>query len=433
MNNPALSRKPSRGLMGFPSEPQEHPQTVWAEALADDDGGRRTLYLHIPFCRSRCSFCLFYSGSATDSERAGYVRLLAKELNDWSERLPPSPINAVYFGGGTPSDLAPQEMELLLGILRSRYPLANDCEITLESRLNGLTDRKIDAAIANGVNRFSLGVQTFDTELRRRLGRVSDRETVLDTLGRLVARNQASVAVDLLYGLPGQTPELLLADLETLLTSGVSGLSFYRLNVRPTSELAGQLAAGTMPPVPPDETIYRLYELAEERLEAAGVKRLSFKHFSFDPRERNLFNEISAWKVPCLPFGFKARGRLGAYQFRQTVDMAVYRSCVETGAKPVERAGKLPPDYPVAFRLTGQLNSRMTADPAFIAAAAPPELRETVRRVLCEQLSELEREGLTAATAYGGWKLTRMGRFRFYPVATRLLEEIAKCWEMESK
>ena len=73
-----------RGLMGFPSEPQENPQAVWAEALTDDDGGRRTLYLHIPFCRSRCSFCPFYFGPATDSERAGYVRLLAKELNDWA-------------------------------------------------------------------------------------------------------------------------------------------------------------------------------------------------------------------------------------------------------------------------------------------------------------------------------------------------------------
>lgn len=419
--------------MGFPSEPQEHPQAVWVEALAGDGGGRRTLYLHIPFCRSRCSFCPFYFGPATDSERAGYVRLLAKELNDWAEQLPPHPINAVYFGGGTPSDLAPQEMELLLGILRNRYPLANDCEITLESRLNGLTDRKIDAAIANGVNRFSLGVQTFDTELRRKLGRVSDRETVLDTLGRLTARNQASVAVDLLYGLPGQTPELLLADLEALLASGVSGLSFYRLNVRPTSKLADQLTAGTVPPVPPEEEIYRLYELAEERLDAAGAKRISFKHFSFDPRERNLFNETSAWKVPCLPFGLKARGRLGAYQFKQTGDMAAYRSSVEAGIKPVERVGKLLSDYPAAFRLTGQLICRMAVDPAFIAAAAPPELAKAVRRVLCEQLSELEREGLTAATLYGSWKLTRMGRFRCYPVGSRLMEAVAKCWEKESE
>ena len=69
-----------RGLMGFPSETQKDPRAVWAEALAGDNGGRRTLYLHIPFCRSRCSFCPFYFGPATDSERAGYVRLLAKEL-----------------------------------------------------------------------------------------------------------------------------------------------------------------------------------------------------------------------------------------------------------------------------------------------------------------------------------------------------------------
>ena len=433
MNKPNTTRRPSRGLMGFPSEPQKDPRAVWAEALAGDNGGRRTLYLHIPFCRSRCSFCPFYFGPATDSERAGYVRLLAKELNDWAERLSQYPINAVYFGGGTPSDLAPQEMELLLGILRNRYPLANDCEITLESRLNGLSDRKIDTAIANGVNRFSLGVQTFDTELRRRLGRVSDRETVLETLGRLTARNQASVAVDLLYGLPGQTPEQLLADLETLLSSGVSGLSFYRLNVHPSSVLADRIAAGTMPPVPSEEAIYRLYELAEERLDAAGAKRLSFKHFSFDPRERNLSNETSAWKVPCLPFGLNAGGRLGAYQFKQVGTPESYRFRVEAGEKPLERAGKLPPDHPVAFRLAGQLNCRMTVDPGFTAAAAPPELAKAVRRVLCEQLSELEREGLTAATAYGSWQLTRMGRFRCYPVGSRLMEAVAKCWEKESE
>lgn len=325
-----------RGLMGFPSEPQENPQAVWAEALTDDDGGRRTLYLHIPFCRSRCSFCPFYFGPATDSERAGYVRLLAKELNDWAERLPLHPINAVYFGGGHAERSGPAGDGAA-----ARHPaeppiqLANDCEITLESRLNGLTDRKIDAAIANGVNRFSLGVQTFDTELRRRLGRVSDRETVLETLGRLNARNQASVAVDLLYGLPGQTPELLLADLETLLQSGVSALSFYRLNCAADVEAGRQLTAGTMPPVPPEEEIYRLYELAEERLNAVGAKRLSFKHFSFDPRERNLSNETSAWKVPCLPFGLNAGGRLGAYQFKQTGDPESYRSRVEARRKTV--------------------------------------------------------------------------------------------------
>ena len=75
----------------------------------------------------------------------------------------------------------------------------------------------------------------------------------------------------------------------------------------------------------------------------------------------------------------------------------------------------------------------MTVDPGFTAATAPPELAKAVRRVLCEQLSELEREGLTAATAYGSWKLTRMGRFRCYPVGRRLMEAVARCWEEESE
>lgn len=418
-----------RGLMGFPSEKQENPLMAWADAVSSDAGGRRTLYLHIPFCRSRCSFCSFYFGPATDGERADYVRLLARELDFWSNQIQPYPINAVYFGGGTPSDLAPQEMELLLSILRTRYPLANDCEITLESRLNGLTDEKIDAAIANGVNRFSLGVQTFDTLLRRRLGRVSDQETVLETLARLTARNQASVAVDLLYGLPGQTVKLLSSDLETLLQTGVSGLSFYRLNVHSSSILARQIAQGVMPQIPTEEEIYEFYELAEERLDGAGAKRLSFKHFSFDPRERNLSNETSAWKVTCLPFGLNAGGRLGVYQFKQTGSLAEYSMRVKANEKPLIRAGKLPPDHPVAFRLAGQLNGRMMIDPDFTAAAAPPELRRKIYDVLSAQLSELLREELIVATTCKNWKLTRRGRFYCYSIAARLMEEIAKCWE----
>lgn len=417
-----------RGLMWFPSTPEEHPEAIWENALATDAGGRRTLYLHIPFCRSRCSFCTFYYGPATDAERADYVLLLARELNAWAERVKPYPINAVYFGGGTPSDLAPREIELLLSILRYRYPLANDCEITLESRLNGLTNEKINTAIANGVNRFSLGVQTFHSEQRRKLGRVSSREMVLDTLARLTSRNQASVVVDLLYGLPGQTPELLLADLEDLLESGVSGLSFYRLNVHPASVLANQIGNGDMPPIPSEEAIFRLYELAEERLEAAGAKRISFKHFSFDPRERNLSNETSAWKVTCLPFGINAGGRLGVYQLKQTGNLPEYRVCVEAGRKPIVRAGKLPPDHSVAFRLAGQLNCRMMIDPNFTVAVAQPGLREKLQEALCNRLAELEHDGLVTATACGNWKLTRMGRFRCYQIASCLMEKIAECW-----
>ena len=102
---------------------------------------------------------------------------------------------------------------------------------------------------------------------------------------------------------------------------------------------------------------------------------------------------------------------------------------VKANEKPLIRAGMLPPDHPVAFRLAGQLNGRMMIDPDFTAAAAPPELRRKIYDVLSAQLSELLREELIVATTCKNWKLTRRGRFYCYSIAARLMEEIAKCWE----
>lgn len=148
---------------------------MWEEALAADTATRRTLYIHIPYCRSRCPFCPFYLGGAGEEETAEYVRLLRLELERWGELAGRFPVNAVYFGGGTPSDLGAESLVSLLDAVRKNYRLAADCEITVEGRIDGFEPEKARRLAAHGANRLSIGIQTFDTELRRRLGRVSDR------------------------------------------------------------------------------------------------------------------------------------------------------------------------------------------------------------------------------------------------------------------
>ncbi len=418
--------------MGFPAEPVEDAHGAWGNALKALSASPLILYVHIPFCRSRCSFCPFYYGAATATELADYAKMLAAELACWGDVFQDFPINTVYFGGGTPSDLAPSELELLLKTLRRNYPLANDCEITLESRIDGLTDDKIDAALSNGVNRFSVGVQTFHTDLRRSLGRTSDRNAVLETLGRLTARNQASVTADILYGLPGQTEEMLSDDLETMLReTRLSGFSFYRLHLHDRLHLAREIAEKRIPPASDEAGCFSLFELCEKKMGAAGARRISCKHYAFHPRERNLHNEISAWKVPCIPFGMNAGGRLGTFRFKQTGIPADYREMVRAGTKPLSSAGKLPDDFAAGARIAGQLNCRMNFDPEFTLEAVPEEKRERVRHALEPLLSEMETRGIFTKPEYGVRSLTARGRFHFAETAGVLMEAAAEAWNGE--
>lgn len=420
--------------MGYPAEPVDDAQNAWTSALASSSGPRETiLYIHIPFCRTRCSFCPFYYGSATDEERKGYVELLAEELTHWGKSFSQGIINTVYFGGGTPSDLTPEELEILLKALHRKYPLANDCEITLESRVDGLTDEKIDAALSNGVNRFSVGVQTFHTDLRRSLGRTSDRNTVLETLGRLTARNQASVTVDILYGLPGQTEEMVSNDLDTLLReTSLSGFSFYRLHLHDRLQLAREISEKKRPPAADDSECFSRFELCEKKMDTAGVRRISCKHYAFHPRERNLHNEISAWKAPCLPFGMNAGGRIGAFRFKQTGDPGDYRKMVRSGIKPLSSAGRLPGDFTVCARIAGQLNCRMSLDMDFTLEEVPEKKKERVRYALEPILSGMESKGIFTKTESGFRLLTSLGRFYYSETAGALMEAAAEAWDEKS-
>ena len=401
--------------MGYPAAPVDSPDAAWKEAAAAPfDGNALILYIHFPFCRSRCSFCPFYSGTGTAAERHEYVELLKKELSDAEGSFLFYPVNSVYFGGGTPSDMTPEELTGLLEILHRKFKLAKD--------------ELIDAALAGGVNRFSLGVQTFDTELRRKLGRVSDRETVLDTIARLTARNHASVAADLLYGLPGQTPEMLLDDLRTIQNeTGLSGLSFYRLRVHGNLALSQQLKAGRLPAVPDETACFELHQLGESFLETAGVKRISVKHYGLTPRERNLHNELSAYKGACLPFGAGAGGRLGSCRFKQYSDLKMYAEKVRAGIKPMENAGVFPADYPLGAKVSFQLYRSMAVRPAELERVIPEQVRTAVLGKLSETLEKQTGQGYFVRHETG-YRLSAKGRFYYAAVGSDLLEAAASAW-----
>ena len=188
------------------------------DGLLDTPRKSKTLaYLHVPFCETRCLYCLFYQNPYKEEAVLRYAKALVNEIQLWSERaaVTSHPVHAVYFGGGTPTAFSPDDLKLVIGAVKKYLPLANDCEITVEGRIHGLTDEKIEAALEAGANRFSLGVQTFNTDVRRSMMRVDDRDTILARLDKLCSYDNSSVVMDLIYGFPGQTMEAWEGDVKT--------------------------------------------------------------------------------------------------------------------------------------------------------------------------------------------------------------------------
>lgn len=168
-----------------------------------------------------------------------YVDRLIKQLLMAKEYkyVQDSVINAVFFGGGTPSTLSPYNADRLLKTMNEVLPLANDCEITMEARVHDLVDEKLQVWFKHGVNRISVGVQSFDTAIRQSMGRKDDKETVIENLKRAASYNQAVLIIDLIYGLPAQDVDNFVNDLKIADSLPIDGMDLYQLNVFEQSAL----------------------------------------------------------------------------------------------------------------------------------------------------------------------------------------------------
>lgn len=299
--------------------------------------GKKLVYIHVPFCEIRCLYCSFFQKAYSPELGAAYTDMLIRELSLWKgrEAQDADPVNAVYLGGGTPTALPPKELRRLLAALHEFLPLSNDCEITLEGRTSDLVPERIEAALAGGVNRFSLGVQTFDTEIRRSMGRRASREELVEHIRLLQSYRQAAVVVDLIYGLPRQSMEVWLQDLAVARELNLDGMDCYQLGVHRNSPLAKAIAAGKMPPAADTAQLGRMFAEANRVLENAHYRRLSIEHWGRTPRERNIYNTYTKSGASCLGFGPGAGGLLNGCMTYNIRDYDAWRAQVEEGHKPV--------------------------------------------------------------------------------------------------
>ena len=190
-----------------------------------------------------------------------------------------------------------------LKAIRKYLPLANDYELTLEGRIHDVIPEKTDIWMSNGVNRISLGVQSFDTKVRKLVGRLDSEDVVLERLSALMEYAQCSVVIDLMYGLPGQTMDVWEKDLSLLVASGIDGADLYQLNVFEDSDLNRQIQSGQVPPAATTAQQSEMFSFGRSYLMKRAYRRISNCHWSRSNRERSLYNRLATSGATMFPFG----------------------------------------------------------------------------------------------------------------------------------
>lgn len=346
------------GLNGTLISPKES-QSVWDTVMRGTPkrGQMQCAYIHIPFCKTKCTYCGFFQNGASQSIEDNYIDGLIGELKLASEcpRLKDGLIHAVFIGGGTPTSLSPANSERLLKAIKEYLPLANDYELTLEGRIHDLIPENLEVWMNNGVNRMSIGIQSFNTEVRQMVGRLDTKETVLERLAALKAYGQCSVVIDLIYGLPGQTMEVWEQDLADLVKSGVDGADLYQLNVFDGSDLNRDIASGKVPPAATTSMQGDMFEFGRTYLEARAYRRLSAAHWSANNRERSLYNILAKAGVPMFPFGSGAGGNVDGYGMMLHRALKPYEDMVSRGEKPFMALMKQSDLQPFVNQVVSQL------------------------------------------------------------------------------
>jgi oxygen-independent coproporphyrinogen-3 oxidase len=313
------------------------------------------LYVHVPFCARKCAYCDFYSvpvaaAASVDADaRTGrFVDTCLREIALRAESLraggPCVPFTSVYFGGGTPSLLPAAQLERLLGALRAAFPLAGDAEISMECN-PGTVDRvSLTAFRRAGVNRLSIGVQSFDDGDLRMLGRVHTAHEARDAVEDARLAGFDNISIDLMFSLPGQDAARWLRSLETARALGVPHLSCYALTVEEGTPLAGSVARGELR-MPDEETDAALFELTMDTLAAWGFEHYEVSNYAL-PGFACLHN-LSYWRgEQYLGFGPAAFSSWDGRRRWNLRDLDAYEQVVGSGTLPEEDGEDLRGELP---------------------------------------------------------------------------------------
>lgn len=379
------------------------------------------LYIHLPYCRQKCRYCDFASYAGQEGTMAAYVDALLREADVMAVNAKDTPMQTVFIGGGTPSTLPAPLLKKLLDGLRERFLLPADIEFTSEANPGAFTPEWLEAALSGGVNRLSLGMQAFQPELLRTLGRIHTYEDVAHSVQLARQMDVSNLSIDLMFGLPGQTPEMWLETLDAALSLDVEHLSCYGLIPEDGTPLKRDLDAGRLT-LPDEEDERRMYDDTLRILAEQGFEQYEISNFAKPGRACR--HNIGYWtRVPYIGLGASAASflptRSGGLRLTNPAGIRDYIAMVDAHAwRRRDRTSLMPED---ARFETLMLGLRMTQGVSETAFAAMHGL--SLDAYCGETLRQQEQRGLLVHRN-GFWALTRRGMDVQNAILVEILEAV---------
>ena len=394
-----------------------------------------SLYLHVPFCQAKCHYCDFNSYAGMLGHRERYVEALAQEIRLAGRRArladgTPRRCRTIFFGGGTPSLLTGEQVDGLLREARSAFAVSDDAEITLEANPGALEYGRLDALRAVGVNRLSMGAQSFDADLLRWMGRIHSPAEIETAFAAARQAGFTSVNLDFIFALPNQSLATWADTLERALALGPEHLSLYSLIVEEGTPLFAWVRDGRVLPAD-DDTAADMYEYAQQRLAAAGYGQYEISNWAKPGHECR--HNLTYWRnLPYIGLGAGAHSSFAGHRFAEVRPIAGYigrvRAAVagdngESGTDTLP-AGAIASDeaIPPALEMAETAICGLRLNDGISRAEFAERFGRTFEQVFDERLAEV-RELALIETVGDRVRLTEHGRLLGNEVFERLLPD----------
>ncbi len=349
------------------------------------------LYLHIPFCHQRCHFCAFYLEIHQARAAETFVASLKTEMHRYgaARAFGEQPLDSIYFGGGTPTTLTPQQLSGLLSEARETFGVIHEAEITVEAHPGSVTFDGLSFLREAGFTRISLGAESMDQNELDRVGRPG---SVLNTVEAVAAARDAgfiNLNLDLMYGLPGQTIESWAASLEQTIALAPTHLSCYALTIEEGTTIRAAIQRGAAPA--PDESLpNEMEDLAEEQLNQAGYLRYEISNYC-RPGYASRHNSLHWNGGHYVGLGPSAQSYVDGRRFGNVSNLAAYNLALLSGALPLSESEQLTPAAESCEKLVFGLRLTDGVSLENTGALAYSELVQQVNTLIADEL--LERSG----------------------------------------
>jgi putative oxygen-independent coproporphyrinogen III oxidase len=400
-----------------------------------------SLYLHVPFCHAKCHYCDFNSYAGMLGHREAYVDALVQEIRLAGMRArmadgSPRRCRTIFFGGGTPSLLTAPQVEGLLREARAAFALDDDAEITLEANPGTLEYGRLDALRATGVNRLSMGAQSFDADLLRWMGRIHSPEEIETAFAAARQAGFTSINLDFIFALPNQSQATWADTLERAVALGPEHLSLYSLIVEEGTPLFAWVREGRVQPAD-DDTAADMYEHAMERLASAGYRQYEISNWALPGHECR--HNLTYWRnLPYIGLGAGAHSCFAGHRFAEVRPIAGYLARVRASVAErldedmdIGEANKLPAGAIIEDEIEVVLPEMAMAETAILglrlnAGVSRSEFAArygiAFEQVFDERLAEVRSLGLVQ-TDGDRIRLTEHGRLLGNEVFARLLPD----------